>query len=92
MLFRYKCTTVQKYDFHLLHVCDTLKDKDFGKGSMHRPHVNPNAEVSTTLKIYDHYSIDRAYMGETFFWGLIPLQGDTVSFKFSPPIYIERYA
>jgi len=58
---------------------------------MHRPHVNPNAEVSTTMKIYDHYSLDRAYMGETFFWGLIPLQGDTVSFKFSPPIYIERY-
>jgi len=71
-------------------VC-ALKDKDFGKGSMHRPHVNPNAEVSTTMKIYDHYSLDRAYMGETFFWGLTPLQGDTVSFKFSPPIYIEKY-
>jgi len=68
-----------------------LKDKDFGKGGlMHRAHVNPNAEVSTTMKIYDHYSLDRAYMGETFFWGLTPLQGDTLSFKFSPPIYIEK--
>ena len=68
-----------------------VKDKDFGKGSMHHPHMNPNAEVSTTIRIYDHYSLDRAYMGETFFWGLNPMQGDTVSFKFSPPISIERY-
>lgn len=68
-----------------------MKDKDFGKGSMHRPHLNPNAEVTTTIKIYEQFSLDRAYMGETFFWGLIPQQGDIVDFKFSPAIYIEKY-
>jgi len=55
-----------------------------------RAHINPNADVSTTLKIYQHFSLDRAYMGETFFWGIIPQAGDTVNFKFSPPIVIDR--
>lgn len=56
---------------------------------MHRAHINPNAEVSSTIKIYQRYSLDRAYMGETFFWGLIPHPGDMVIFKFNPPISIE---
>ncbi len=68
-----------------------FQDKDFGKGSpMHRAHINPNAEVSTSIKIYQRYSIDRAYMGETFFWGLLPKPGDLITFKFNPPIKIEK--
>ena len=58
---------------------------------MNKPPLNPNAEVSTTIKIYDQYSLDRAYMGETFFWGLLPQQGDTIVFTFSPPIKIDKY-
>jgi alpha-1,3-mannosylglycoprotein beta-1,4-N-acetylglucosaminyltransferase A/B len=46
--------------------------------------------VSTTLQVYQKYSIDRAYRGETFFWGLLPHPGDTVKIKFQPPIDIEK--
>ena len=67
------------------------QDKDFGKGMMHRPHMNPNAEVSSTIKVYEQFSLDRAYMGETFFWGLIPQQGDFIDFTFSPAILISKY-
>lgn len=68
-----------------------LKDKDFGKGVMHRPHLNPNAEVSTSLRVYEQYSLDRAYMGEVFFWGVLPQYGDTITIKFLPPIVVEKY-
>jgi alpha-1,3-mannosylglycoprotein beta-1,4-N-acetylglucosaminyltransferase A/B len=46
--------------------------------------------VSSSIKIYQHFSIDRAYLGETFFWGLVPEQGDVVMIKFQPPIRIEK--
>ena len=67
-----------------------FQDKDFGKPALHRAHINPNAEVSSTLKVYQRFSLDRAYMGETFFWGLIPKAGDVLQFKFQPPILIEK--
>lgn len=67
-----------------------IQDKDFGKAPMHRAHLNPSAEVSTTLKIYQRFSLDRAYMGETHFWAFIPHAGDVVLFKFTPPIKIEK--
>ena len=67
-----------------------FQDKDFGKTPMHRAHLNPSAEVSTTLKIYQRYSLDRAYMGETHFWAFIPHAGDVVLLKFTPPIKIEK--
>ena len=68
-----------------------LKDKYFGKASLHKAHTNPNAEISTTLKPYQRYTIDRAYYGETFFWALFPQPGDTITFNFNPPIVIEKY-
>ncbi len=67
-----------------------LQDKDFGRNALLRSHINPHAEVSTSLRIYQHYSIDRAYMGETFFWGTEPKAGDVVQFQFNPPIFIEK--
>ena len=68
-----------------------FQDKDFGKGGMVKSHINPNAEVSTTMKVYQRYSIDRAYLGETFFWGTFPKAGDFIQFKFVPPIVINSY-
>lgn len=69
-----------------------LKDKDFGKSQLHRPHPdNAPAEVSTSLKIYQKYQVERAYKGETFFWGLTPKQNDFVSFRFTPPIRLKSF-
>ena len=69
-----------------------LKDKDFPKNQLHRPHHdNAHAEVSTSLKPYLKHFLERAYKGETFFWGLTPKQNDFVLFKFPPPIRVRSF-
>jgi alpha-1,3-mannosylglycoprotein beta-1,4-N-acetylglucosaminyltransferase A/B len=56
-----------------------LKEKDFGKAAMHKAHSdNPPAEVTTSLKTYQKYTVESAYKGETFFWGLLPQPGDWI--------------
>ncbi|GFS94525.1 alpha-1,3-mannosyl-glycoprotein 4-beta-N-acetylglucosaminyltransferase B [Trichonephila clavipes] len=68
-----------------------LKDKQFGKLSLHHPHKNPDADVKTSLKAYKGYSAVRAYKGDTFFWSLLPQPGDILAFHFHNPIIVERY-
>ncbi|XP_066287060.1 alpha-1,3-mannosyl-glycoprotein 4-beta-N-acetylglucosaminyltransferase B-like isoform X2 [Branchiostoma lanceolatum] len=68
-----------------------LKDKDFGKQPLHRAHTNPPADVSTTLEVYQKYTLGKCYLGENFFWGLTPTKGDTIVFSFHSPIVIEKY-
>lgn len=68
-----------------------VKDKQFGKVSLHHPHKNPDAEVKTTLKAYKGYTAVRAYKGDTFFWSLLPQPGDILAFQFHTPIIIERF-
>jgi len=69
-----------------------LKEKDFGKQPMHKAHTdNPPAEVTTSLKTYQKYTVEAAYKGETFFWGLLPQPGDWIKFQFAPPIRLEGF-
>ncbi|XP_038673833.1 alpha-1,3-mannosyl-glycoprotein 4-beta-N-acetylglucosaminyltransferase A [Scyliorhinus canicula] len=68
-----------------------LTDKDFMKPLLHKMHVNPPAEVSTSLKAYQGHSLDKAYLGEDFFWGITPLAGDYILVKFDKPLNIDRY-
>ncbi|EFA00960.2 alpha-1,3-mannosyl-glycoprotein 4-beta-N-acetylglucosaminyltransferase B [Tribolium castaneum] len=68
-----------------------LKDKQFGKVALFFPHSNPDAEVVSGIKHYKQYTLERAYLGETFFWGLLPSPGDQLIFKFSSPIWIKRF-
>lgn len=49
-----------------------LKDRQFGRVQLFVPHKNPAATIDSPIKHYKHYSITRAYQGETFFWGLVP--------------------
>ena len=63
-----------------------LKDKQFGKVSLFRPHKNPSATIETNIKHYKHYSISRAYRGETFYWGLVPEANDFITFTMNPPV------
>lgn len=64
-----------------------LKEKDFGKQPIHRPHPdNPPAKVSTSLKVYQKYTLESAYKGDSYFWSLLPQAGDFVRFDFDPPI------
>lgn len=68
-----------------------LKDRHFGKLALHVSHANPTAVVTTSLKSYKNYNLARAYQGATFFWALMPQKGDNITFRFTPPIRIERF-
>uniref|UniRef100_A0A8D8MFH9 Alpha-1,3-mannosyl-glycoprotein 4-beta-N-acetylglucosaminyltransferase B n=2 Tax=Cacopsylla melanoneura TaxID=428564 RepID=A0A8D8MFH9_9HEMI len=69
-----------------------LKDKQFGKIPLFFPHNNPSAEVGSTIKAYKLHTLKRAYLGETFFWGLLPQPNDILSFRFRPPgIKLKRF-
>jgi len=50
---------------------------------------NPPAVASTSLKPYQKYGLDKAYKGESFFWGLLPQANDWMRFDFEPPIRLE---
>ncbi|OXB59430.1 hypothetical protein ASZ78_004789 [Callipepla squamata] len=67
-----------------------LKDKDFGKHALRKEHVNPPAEVSTSLKTYQHFTLEKAYLREDFFWAFTPTAGDFIRFRFFKPLRIER--
>jgi len=68
-----------------------LKDRQFGRVSLFTPHKNPHAIIESPVKHYKHYSLTRAYRGDTFFWGLVPQQGDQIRFKFQPPVELESF-
>ncbi|XP_057232032.1 alpha-1,3-mannosyl-glycoprotein 4-beta-N-acetylglucosaminyltransferase B isoform X3 [Malurus melanocephalus] len=68
-----------------------LKDKDFGKQALRKEHVNPPAEVSTSLKTYQHFTLEKAYLREDFFWAFTPTAGDFIRFRFFKPLRIERF-
>lgn len=68
-----------------------LIDKDFKKAPLFQAHLNPQAEVVTTLEPYQAFSIDRTYMGQTFFWAYPPHSDDVIRFKFHQPITIEKF-
>lgn len=71
--------------------CCFFQDKDFGKVPLFVAHSNPFAKISTSLKIYKHYTIEKAYSGHDFFWALLPQAGDYVKFDYTPPIKIRGY-
>nr|XP_022920673.1 alpha-1,3-mannosyl-glycoprotein 4-beta-N-acetylglucosaminyltransferase B [Onthophagus taurus] len=68
-----------------------LKDKNFGKLALFYGHKNPEAFVTSAIKHYKTYSLQRAYEGKTFFWGLLPQAGDCLTFNFSAPILLKYY-
>ncbi|XP_041869775.1 alpha-1,3-mannosyl-glycoprotein 4-beta-N-acetylglucosaminyltransferase B isoform X1 [Corvus kubaryi] len=67
------------------------EDKDFGKQALRKEHVNPPAEVSTSLKTYQHFTLEKAYLREDFFWAFTPTAGDFIRFRFFKPLRIERF-
>ncbi|XP_046468429.1 alpha-1,3-mannosyl-glycoprotein 4-beta-N-acetylglucosaminyltransferase B [Neodiprion pinetum] len=68
-----------------------LKDNQFGKITLFYGHINPDATVETQIKPYKQYTLQKAYKGESFFWGLLPQPGDHLRFKFIDPIFIKKY-
>lgn len=68
-----------------------FQDKDFGKQTLHKGHANPLAEVTTSLKTYQHFTLEKAYLGEDFFWAFTPVAGDFIRIRFFTPVRIERW-
>ena len=68
-----------------------MKDKQFGKIPMFVPHLNPQAQIETVIQHYKSYSLTRAYAGETFYWGLVPQAGDTITFHMNPPVELSGF-
>ena len=62
-----------------------LKDKNFGRVSLFKSHSgeNPPAKASSSLHHYKDFSIERAYVGRTYFWGYSPSRGDFILFNFT---------
>lgn len=54
-------------------------------------HRNPVARASTNIVAYKGHTLQRAYAGESFFWGLLPQTGDRVRFAFERPIELRRF-
>ena len=47
--------------------------------------------AESPIKHYKHHSLVRAYQGDTFFWGLAPQPGDTITFNFEPAVALSTY-
>uniref|UniRef100_A0A8C7Z5J8 Zgc:154054 n=1 Tax=Oryzias sinensis TaxID=183150 RepID=A0A8C7Z5J8_9TELE len=90
---RYKPSLFQHVGLHssLPGKIQNLKDKDFMKQTLHKAHVNPPAELTSSLKHYKQHSLDRLYQGQDFFWALTPVKGDYVCINFTKPIHVSGF-
>ncbi|XP_073676873.1 alpha-1,3-mannosyl-glycoprotein 4-beta-N-acetylglucosaminyltransferase B [Garra rufa] len=68
-----------------------LKDKDFGNQVLFKSHTNPPAQLKSSLEKYQTHTLERAYNGEDFFWGLTPKRGDYVLITFTTPQTLKGY-
>merc|ERR1719468_326820 len=68
-----------------------LKDKEFGKQPIIKAHHNPTAKLSTSLKTYMKYTLQRAYLGQNYFWSMAPSKNDYILFEFAKPVEIYKY-
>jgi alpha-1,3-mannosylglycoprotein beta-1,4-N-acetylglucosaminyltransferase A/B len=68
-----------------------LKDKNFGKIPQFYAHkTNPKATAKTQIVAYKTHTLPRAYLGDSFFWGLLPQPGDFLEFVFDEPTVIKK--
>uniref|UniRef100_A0A673IPR3 Alpha-1,3-mannosyl-glycoprotein 4-beta-N-acetylglucosaminyltransferase B-like n=1 Tax=Sinocyclocheilus rhinocerous TaxID=307959 RepID=A0A673IPR3_9TELE len=68
-----------------------LKDKDFGNQVLFKGHNNPLAELRSSLEKYLSHTLERAYNGVDFFWGLTPKRGDYILITFITPQAVKGY-
>uniref|UniRef100_A0A9J7XKS7 Zgc:154054 n=1 Tax=Cyprinus carpio carpio TaxID=630221 RepID=A0A9J7XKS7_CYPCA len=74
-------------------VCNPEKDsdKDFGNQVLFKGHDNPPAELRSSLEKYMSHTLERAYSGVDFFWGLTPKRGDYILITFTTPQAVKGY-
>ncbi|OQR74436.1 hypothetical protein BIW11_09072, partial [Tropilaelaps mercedesae] len=68
-----------------------LKDRQFGRVSLFVPHRdNVPGDVVTSMATYKQYTIKRAYLGDSLFWGVLPVAGDHITVTFHESTILER--
>ncbi|KAH0616001.1 hypothetical protein JD844_026735 [Phrynosoma platyrhinos] len=90
---RYKPSLFQHVGIHssLAGKIQYLKDRDFFKNSLFKAHANPPAKVTTSLKVFQHFTLEKAYRGVECFWAFAPVAGDYILFSFQQPLEIKSY-
>ncbi|XP_032080278.1 LOW QUALITY PROTEIN: alpha-1,3-mannosyl-glycoprotein 4-beta-N-acetylglucosaminyltransferase-like protein MGAT4D [Thamnophis elegans] len=90
---RYKPSLFQHVGFHssLNGKIQQLRDEDFVETSLFREHVNPPAKMKTSLKVFQQFTLEKAYNGIEIFWAFTPKVGDYILFSFEKPLKIIRY-
>ncbi|XP_063314524.1 alpha-1,3-mannosyl-glycoprotein 4-beta-N-acetylglucosaminyltransferase-like protein MGAT4D isoform X2 [Pelobates fuscus] len=68
-----------------------LKDKDFDKKVLYKSHPNPPAKLSTSLKVYQQFTLQKSYVGQECFWAFSPVAGDYILFEFDEPVRVDGY-
>ena len=69
-----------------------LREKGFGKATGFQGHAdNPPAICSSSLEQYKEFSLQAAYDGQGYYWALNPSLGDRISFRFTPPVQLDRF-
>ncbi|PIO22883.1 hypothetical protein AB205_0221810, partial [Aquarana catesbeiana] len=88
---RYRPSLFQHIGTHssLVGKIQNLKDKDFDKKVLYKPHHNPPAKLSTSLKVYQQYNLYNAYIGQECFWSFSPVAGDYILFEFEEPLQLD---
>ncbi|MEE6461481.1 hypothetical protein FKM82_001299 [Ascaphus truei] len=90
---RYRPSLFQHIGTHssLTGKIQNLQDKDFDKKVLYKPHLNPPATLSTSLKEYQQYTLEKAYRGQECFWAFSPVAGDYILFTFEQPVQVVGY-
>ncbi|XP_061440894.1 alpha-1,3-mannosyl-glycoprotein 4-beta-N-acetylglucosaminyltransferase-like protein MGAT4D isoform X3 [Rhineura floridana] len=90
---RYRPSLFQHVGVHssLAGKIQNLKDKDFVKNSLFKAHTNPPAEVTTSLKVFQTFTLEKAYKGVECFWAFAPVAGDYILFSFWQPLKVVGY-
>lgn len=47
--------------------------------------------MTSPIKAYKQFTIQRAYRGDSFFWGLMPQAGDDILIEFNSPVELHGY-
>ena len=55
-----------------------------------RVHVNPPAEIKTSLTTYLKFNINKAYIGQDIFWALAPKLDDYIEIILNTPVALDE--
>lgn len=68
-----------------------FQDQKVEAKALFYPHKNPPIElIKTNIQPYSGHTIDDAYEGKRFFWGVMPKKNSFIEFWFQKPTVLKR--